>query len=164
VSLHSQRAILLRGDPGLFDIFKKIIKVGAGVATGGAIGGITAAFFPRGRSAGQPIQRHGPVQTFPPVADIQVPLPGIQARIQRFLPGGATGTAAPGCPKGFHPNRSDYYTAAGFVARESKCVRNRRRNLSNGRANTRSLRRMAAWEKQDKKRRTVLKAIARSAN
>jgi len=68
-----------------------------------------------------------------------------------------------GCPKGSHLNRSSYMTMAGFVEKGTKCVSNRRRNLSNGRANTRALRRMAAWEKQDKKRRNTLKAIARSA-
>jgi len=70
---------------------------------------------------------------------------------------------AGGCPKGFHINRASYHTAAGFVERGTRCVRNRRRNLSNGRANTRALRRMTAWEKQDKKRRQTLAAIARSA-
>jgi len=66
-----------------------------------------------------------------------------------------------GCPQGFHPNKSDYMTRAGFVAKATKCVRNRRRNLSNGRANTRSLRRMAAWDKQERKLGKTLKAIAR---
>jgi len=66
-----------------------------------------------------------------------------------------------GCPQGYHPNKSDYMTKSGFVAKHSKCVRNRRRNLSNGRANTRSLRRMAAWDKQERKLGKTLKAIAR---
>jgi len=69
--------------------------------------------------------------------------------------------ATAGCPQGFHPNKSDYMTKGGFVAAGSKCVRNRRRNLSNGRANTRSLRRMAAWDKQERKLGKTLKAIAR---
>jgi len=73
----------------------------------------------------------------------------------------AAGPAGGGCPQGFHPNKSDYMTKAGFVAEGTKCVRNRRRNLSNGRANTRSLRRMAAWDKQERKLGKTLKAIAR---
>jgi len=73
----------------------------------------------------------------------------------------APGAVGDGCPQGFHPNKSDYMTKAGFVAKHSKCVRNRRRNLSNGRANTRSLRRMAAWDKQERKLGKTLKAIAR---
>jgi len=69
--------------------------------------------------------------------------------------------AGSGCPSGFHPNKSSYMTQAGFVAAGSKCVRNRRRNLSNGRANTRALRRMAAWDKQERRLAKTLKAIAR---
>lgn len=93
--------------------------------------------------------------------------PGVRGVLQRAIPGGRTGLmvaggpAGGGCPQGFHPNKSDYMTKAGFVAEGSKCVRNRRRNLSNGRANTRSLRRMAAWDKQERKLGKTLKAIAR---
>lgn len=96
-----------------------------------------------------------------------VSTPGFKAAIQRAIPGGRTGlqlaaaSPAGGCPQGFHPNKSDYMTRAGFVAQGTKCVRNRRRNLSNGRANTRSLRRMAAWDKQERKLGKTLKAIAR---
>lgn len=66
-----------------------------------------------------------------------------------------------GCPSGFHPNKSSYMTRVGFVMKGTKCVRNRRRNLSNGRANTRALRRMAAWDKQERRLGRTLKAIAR---
>lgn len=52
-------------------------------------------------------------------------------------------------------------TQEGFVEQGTKCVRNRRRNLSNGRANTRAMRRMAAWDKQDRKLGSTLKKIAR---
>lgn len=52
-------------------------------------------------------------------------------------------------------------TQAGLVAKGTRCVRNRRRNLSNGRANTRALRRMAAWDKQERRLGKTLKAIAR---
>jgi len=52
-------------------------------------------------------------------------------------------------------------TAAGFVEKGSRCVKNRRRNLSNGRANTRALRRLSAWDKQERKRIGVLRRIAR---
>jgi len=66
-----------------------------------------------------------------------------------------------GCPSGFHPNKTSYMTQEGFVEQGTKCVRNRRRNLSNGRANTRAMRRMAAWDKQDRKLGSTLKKIAR---
>lgn len=89
---------------------------------------------------------------------------GLRAFAQRTIPGGATGfevATSGGCPQGFHPNKSDYMTKDGFVEEGTKCVRNRRRNLSNGRANTRALRRMAAWDKQERKLGKTLKAIAR---
>jgi len=152
MGLHSQRAILMRGDPGLFDILKK------------GIGFITKSVVPPPIRAGV-----GAIRTF---AGVALPRPprGVAA-----FPRGAAGpapafaaagpvAASGGCPKGFHANRSSYFTKAeGFVEEGTKCVRNRRRNLSNGRANTRALRRMTAWEKQDKKRRQTLAAIARSA-
>jgi len=73
----------------------------------------------------------------------------------------AAGPAGGGCPQGFHPNKSSYMTKGGFVQKHSRCVRNRRRNLSNGRANTRAMRRMAAWDKQDRRLGSTLKKIAR---
>jgi len=76
-----------------------------------------------------------------------------------IVPVGVTG--GNGCPSGFHPNKSDYMTAGGFVAEGTRCVRNRRRNLSNGKANTRALRRLAAWDKQERKLGKTMKAIAR---
>jgi len=69
--------------------------------------------------------------------------------------------ATGGCPSGFHPNKSTYMTALGLVEKGTKCVKNRRRNLSNGRANTRALRRMAAWDKQERRLGSTLKKIAR---
>ncbi len=159
MGLHSQRAILMRGDPGLFDILKKGIGFIAGQTPIGR--GISTARDLLRRGQGPALPRFPGSLPRPP-AGLQFPSFGPGA------PGPATALAASGpmsggCPKGFHANRSDYHTAAGFVARGTRCVRNRRRNLSNGRANTRALRRMTAWEKQDKKRRQTLAAIARSA-
>jgi len=131
----------------------------SGFAGGG--GGTRARVARRSalRSRGRSRSSRGAVQV--------VPTPGMLGLAQRAIPFGATGfqVAAPltgnGCPQGFHPNKSDYFTKAGFVAEGSKCVKNRRRNLSNGRANTKSLRRMAAWSKQEKKRIKTMKEIAR---
>ncbi len=160
MSLSTQRAIVLRGDPGLFDILKRGVAAVTRTAVSflpGPVAPVLAAF---GRQPSLP----PPQFIARPGGMIQRPTPGVAGGVQRLLPGGATGFESMGCPKGFHANRSSYHTQAGFVERGTKCVRNRRRNLSNGRANTRALRRMAAWEKQDKKRRVTLKAIARSAS
>ena len=152
MGLHSQRAILLRGDPGLFDILKKGIGFVAKKAAGALI---PAPIQTIGRIAGVGRGR-GP---------IALPPRPFTGGVPQISPsgGGAVAATTAGCPKGFHINRSSYHTLAGFVEKGTMCVRNRRRNLSNGRANTRALRRMTAWEKQDKKRRQTLAAIARSA-
>lgn len=153
-------------------VHKRIIGAVGGFIGGGP-GGAVKGFFGSGggRSAGNipkaAIIRGGPgalpfTRTLP-----IVPTPGIRGLGQRLIPGGATGfqVGAPmtgnGCPSGFHPNKTDYMTQSGFVAAGSKCVKNRRRNLSNGRANTRSLRRLAAWDKQERKLSKTMKAIAR---
>jgi len=172
--LNRHALILSRGDPGLFDVFKRIGRGAIGLATGGPGAGLRGLFGPSGPPRLPPI---GQVSrpgggTFPVIQ-----LPGARAAAQRLFPGGATGLGLAGsvltggatgagmpgggCLSGFHPNKSSYFTQAGFVPEGSKCVRNRRRNLSNGRANTRSLRRMAAWDKQERRLGKTLKAIAR---
>ena len=154
-------------------IHKRIVRASRGFFTGGPVGAAAGFLGPRKRSrkARRSIQRTPPRSFRAPRRNLGsrriVAAPGFRARLSRALPGGRTGlvvAAAPaggGCPQGFHPNKSDYMTKSGFVAQGSKCVRNRRRNLSNGRANTRSLRRMAAWDKQERKLGATLKKIAR---
>jgi len=139
-----------------------------GFLTGGPVGALGGFVRSPTRSRGglpsppSVTGRHGTTLRGIPV----VRTPGIRGMLQRGIPGGATGFQVPvatgsGCPSGFHPNKSAYMTQAGWVDEGSKCVKNRRRNLSNGRANTRSLRRMAAWDKQERRLSKTLKAIAR---
>lgn len=81
-----------------------------------------------------------------------------------WLPGGAPGSipatpspqpvqpvqagGAVGCPSGFHPNKSDYHLRDGtFVAKGTRCVRNRRRNALNPRAASRAMSRLVAAKK-----------------
>jgi len=160
MSLASQRAVLLRGDPGLFDILKR----GASFLARK----VAPTLIPPPIRLGLDLARGARG-----IRQIALPAPPPGLRFPQgpgtlsIAGGGGLGGAelmAGGCPKGFHANRSSYHTLTGFVERGTRCVRNRRRNLSNGRANTRALRRIVATEKQDKKRRTVLKAIARSAS
>jgi len=181
----SRRAalILAQGDPGLFDVLKRVGRAALTTVTGGPLAGVSQLFRP----GGAPLAPSGPIgfgptvgprlpppgmvpglggASRPPIQLIKVP--GVRGALERALPGGATGFVVPGgfdgggaCPSGFHPNKSSYWTSAGFVPRGAKCVRNRRRNLSNGRANTRALSRMAAWDKQERKRISTLKKIAR---
>lgn len=61
--------------------------------------------------------------------------------------GGTTGAPAQngaGCGKGFHPNKTGYFTAQGYVAPGSRCVKNRRRNPLNPRALSRSIARISS--------------------
>jgi len=153
-------------------VHKRLTRAIGGFISGGPTGAVSGFFAPGGGRRASPQAIHPPSigrsspfrsRTSLPV----VPAGGLRARIERLVPGGATGlevsggAVSGGCPQGFHPNKSDYMTAAGFVPEGSKCVKNRRRNLSNGRANTRSLRRMAAWDKQERRLSRTLKAIAR---
>jgi len=154
-------------------VHKRLLRTAGGFLSGGftgaARGFLSSGQRPTPRAPRRSFRR--PTRTAParrraPTRRV-VPTPGFRGAVERFVPGGRTGLmvaagpAGGGCPQGFHPNKSDYMTKAGFVAEGTKCVRNRRRNLSNGRANTRSLRRMAAWDKQERKLGKTLKAIAR---
>jgi len=178
------KLILEQGDPGLFDVFKRIGRAAVGFATGGPVGALRGAFATTG-AAGVSLPPPPPL-VLPPIGEVVRPgggsipiinVPGVRGVLERAFPGGATGlqvargavqqlagagvSMAGACPSGFHPNKSSYMTMAGWVEKGSRCVRNRRRNLSNGRANTRALRRMAAWDKQERKLGKTMKAIAR---
>jgi len=185
MALNRHALILSQGDPGLFDVFKRLGKAAIGFATGGPTGAVRAILQPSTRPS-QRVQTFadfaGPTVSRPPIGQVSRPsggtipiisIPGVRGALQQFFPGGETGLQVAGsalgvpamngggCASGFHPNKSSYMTRAGFVEKGTKCVRNRRRNLSNGRANTRALRRMAAWDKQERKLGKTMKAIAR---
>lgn len=167
--LHRHALILQRGDPGLFDVLKRFGRAATGFARGGVTGAV-AGFLSPAQRARASLQALTPLGSIPIGLSSPVPVvrtPGVRGALERFIPGGATGlqvgavAPAGGCPSGYHPNKSSYMTAAGMVAKGSRCVRNRRRNLSNGRANSRALRRLSAWDKQERKRIGVLRRIAR---
>jgi hypothetical protein len=72
-----------------------------------------------------------------------VPESGLGGRVARALPFGDTGVGS-GCAQGHHPNRSGYFTRDGYVAKGTRCVRNRKRNPLNPRALDRSMSRLAS--------------------
>jgi len=119
------------------NVARRVGGAALAVATGGGIGGAARAI------AGPPPVRVmpglGPTQIAPPGA----PLAGPRAMVQRILPFGETGRGT-GCPSGYHPNKSAYYTRQGRVEAGSRCVRNRRRNPLNPRALDRSMGRLAS--------------------
>jgi len=182
--IHRHALILGRGDPGILDVFKRLGRGAAGFLAGGPVGAAAGFLAPTGGARvglPSPNQVGGPGTIGPGLVPGggRIPIlsvPGVRGIFEQLIPGGATGLqlagaglagAVPahghpgGCPSGFHPNKSTYMTQAGLVAKGTRCVRNRRRNLSNGRANTRALRRMAAWDKQERRLGKTLKAIAR---
>jgi len=153
-------------------VHKRLFGAARGFVGGGFAGAAKGFILPPGGAGGSVSQRapqpdpfaFGKSRSLGKIPVLSVP--GFRGMAQRAVPGGATGLevafpATGGCPSGFHPNKSTYMTAEGLVEKGTKCVRNRRRNLSNGRANTRSLRRMAAWDKQERKLGRILKSIAR---
>lgn len=164
---------LMMGDPGIFGSIWKGIKSVGRVATGivGGLGipGVSGAarlaggiLFGRPPIPGTTTYPSTPPVPMPPTFGVlpggarMVPLslqaptpyqtPGIAGRVQRMLPGGATGFQAPPPPAagatmgGYHLNKTGYFLMDGtYVPPGSKWVKNRRRNPGNMRALSRSL-------------------------
>ena len=173
----SMPGIGYQGDPGIFGflggVAKRVtgavsrlgipgISAGAGFVSG-ALGGILGRKTAKTRQAAQagmaiPFTGRMPVSFAPGVGFApgrQVPVPGVIGRIQRALPGGATGmmpAAGPPGP-GYHPNKSDYYVKSDpmnpespgiFVGKGTVWVKNRRRNPLNPRALSRAMSRLSS--------------------
>ncbi|GMR14263.1 MAG: hypothetical protein BMS9Abin29_2508 [Gemmatimonadota bacterium] len=121
------------GDPGLLGFLKGAARTAVGFATGGPGGALTA--FQQSIRPGRPAAPRGAIP-FGPTGTFAQPSAPIRAA-QRFVPGGKTGEEMVklACPKGYRPNKSDYFLTDGtFVAAGSKCVKYRRRNPMNARA------------------------------
>lgn len=87
-----------------------------------------------------------PTPTPIPPAPTPAPLPPPQAApsLGTCVPR-AGAVAAVACPAGCHPNKADYFLKSGsFVARGTRCVRNRRRNPLNPRALDRAISRIGS--------------------
>jgi hypothetical protein len=131
-------------------------KAALGFVTGGPIGAVQAV-LPHSTS-GAP----APPSTPLPSTSL-VPTPGLTGIAQRAVPGGQSGyqlVGGYGAPKGYHLNRSSYYTSSGFVPKGTKLVRNRTRNFGNGRALNRAVGRVSGFERMVKRSRKSLKKLA----
>lgn len=160
-----------RGDPGLFGSIWKGIK---GVARiGGAIAPGPVGMVLRGISGPSRPVRPPPTTVPMPVAptrgmrgsfDIrgrggEYQTRGYEGSLSLTGPGGG---AAGGCPKGYRPNKTSYYTRDGvFHPEGSKCVKYRYRNVANGKALKRAISRTAAFDKMVKNNRKALRALAK---
>jgi len=143
-------------DQGGFFSFLGGVAKKVGAVVGGPVG-LATSFIPDKRArqvsnkalaaAGRPIvTRSSPFRR-----------PGVGAPFQ--LPDVDSGFLSPAevsigrtlsCPKGYHPNKSDYYTSRGFVAEGTKCVRDQRRNSLNPRALTRAVGRVKSAKSANK--------------
>jgi hypothetical protein len=83
-----------------------------------------------------------PGRTQPSDGGIPGPVEWMKNQGVRF-PDQATG----GCPSGYHPNKSGYYTKGGYVAPGTACVKNRKRNPLNPRAASRAMARLTSAKK-----------------
>lgn len=142
---------------GLGGFLKGVARGAAGFLVGGPAGA-AAAVLPDiiGRGGGSSAP---PGLVAPPPMQLPVQrTPGILGAAQRFLPGGRTGYEVQvpangmGCPKGYKPNKTEYFLKDGtFVPKGSRCVKIRRRNPLNPRAADRAMSRLTSAKKAAQK-------------
>lgn len=153
-----------QGDPGLFGGIRGAVTgfgksfISGGNPFAGAARGAVTGFrgAPTVSAAGPSISMALPPGRPPGPGGVPiVSQPGVKAFFEQLIPGGRTGLRVgpsslgtdlvPFVPKGFHPNKSDYFLRDGtFVAKGSKFVKNRRRNPLNPRALRRAISRIDA--------------------
>jgi len=154
----------LMGDPGLFGFIADKFKQAAGFIPG-PIGAIARTVF--GPSSPQapgtviatapfippplpPVRTAGftPINVFQEAGlPARIPEPGFGGAMARLFPGGESGVGT-GCASGFHPNKSSYFLKDGtFIQKETRCVKNRRRNPLNPRAASRAISRLESAKK-----------------
>ena len=152
------RANRSQGDPGLRDWGRRALGWGVQTALGltgfgGAAAAVSAATGGGVNGARRPLERH----QVGPAVQVMVPRPGLIGKIQRAVPGGATGTMvgpAPfgangmACETGFRPNKTSYFLKDGtFIEKGTRCVKRRQRNPMNPRALSRAIGRIDAGKR-----------------
>ena len=176
VSLQIRTAVTsTQVSPGIFGTIGRVLSgAGRGLLSGGPIGAISGALggFAGPQPVGPPVSRPGgfTAPSFPGIVagptrfPQSVPqLPVVVGPRSFGLPigppvllGGAGPAPAPtttmgGCPQGFRPNKTSYWTNAGFVPEGSRCVRRRRRNSLNPRALSRAIGRIEGAKRASKR-------------
>lgn len=87
-----------------------------------------------------------------------------QLPVMTGVTGGSSSVAVPGaCMRGYHLNKTGYWTSQGYVAPGTKLVRNRRRNPLNPRALSRSLSRITGFDRAVRGTEKRLAKVARRA-
>lgn len=151
------------GDPGLLGFLGRVVKTGLGVVSklgipiASGLAGTVSGFIPGRPFGAAPAAPAGPGLPGPVTPTVsrftgpmpisiaqagrQIPTPGIAGRIQRAVPGGATGFE--GCGAGYRANKSGYWLQSGqYVDPGTVCVKSRRMNPLNPRALSRAMRRI----------------------
>ena len=133
------------GDPGLFGFLGGVAKTALSFVTGGPGAAVRTAVS----------QVRGPRPGVPRASVLPAPGPArFTVQPSAILPGGdpfITAGAAVACPQGHHANKSDYFLRDGsFVAKGTRCVKNRRRNPLNPRAASRAIARITSAKRATK--------------
>jgi len=148
------------GDPGFFGFIGKAArKIGGRIIGATPVGAAiqTGIQFARGRGKRRSLPGTGIVGgnqfDLPGGGDSAFITDARERSRQRNASAGATAQAETtlACPKGFHPNKSDYCTKAeGWIAEGTRCVRDRRRNPLNPGAASKAISRISAAKRATK--------------
>lgn len=146
------------GDPGLLSTIGKIAGGVTGFVTGGPAGAV--AGWKSGGALGSTIEgafggSKPPTMRVPGGGSLVPqgpgttttrttgPLPWQTKTVTTTPTPQAVNGATIGCPSGYHPNKSGYFTKSeGWIPKGTKCVKNRRRNPANPRALDRAIGRL----------------------
>lgn len=159
-SRNPSRAMPGVGDPGLFGTIGSLVSKVASVASviPGPIGWAGSAVSRLTARQPQPVSVAGVMRQPTPFAPMQMPqqpTAGIRGAVERFLPGGETGmetVPTVGAPAGYHVNKTEYWVKDKdgnwtFVPKESRWVKNRRRNPLNPRAASKAIGRLESLKR-----------------
>jgi hypothetical protein len=135
-----------RGDPGPFSFIEKAVKgVARAVVPGfSAAEGVVRSLTRSSQPAFKPAISPGHPVAAPEIGNMLAGAMQLTpaAIAKRLLLGPSQASPDGACPKGFRPNKSDYFLKDGtFVAAGSRCVRFRSMNPLNHRALKRGVRR-----------------------
>lgn len=160
-----------RGDPGLASMFSKITGMVGNILPGpvGAVAKFASqatasrprTTLPSPTAVPRPSSTFAGVQVRTPISSISVGRTQTQST-SYGVSGLPMGAGSDGCPKGYKLNKTGYFLRDGsYIAPQSKCVRIRTRNMANGKALTRAIKRASGFERMVKRNRKNLRKLAK---
>lgn len=156
---YAKTAVYYRGDPGfLGKLVGGALKGVAGFVTGGPVGalaGVASSFL--GKAGPQPVAPTVQMPRYTPTA-MAPTAPGAAVPARGPIPIGSVQMK----PAGYHINKTSYFLKSGqFIPAGTVYVRNRRRNMANGRALNRAITRAKGFDRLVKRNRAALRSLAR---